>query len=65
MSKTDNMAMQCMYVNVHPRYQGPWACGPIWGREDPGGPHIGPMSFAIWDELELAIGRPYEYDIWS
>ena len=23
--------------------------GPIWGREDPGGPHVGPMNFAIWD----------------
>ena len=23
--------------------------GPIWGRQDPGGPHIGPMNFAIWD----------------
>ena len=22
--------------------------GPIWGRQDPGGPHVGPMSFAIW-----------------
>ena len=22
--------------------------GPIWGRQDPGGPHIGPMDFAIW-----------------
>ena len=22
--------------------------GPIWGRQDPGGPHIGPMIFAIW-----------------
>ena len=22
--------------------------GPIWGREDPGGPHVGPMNFAIW-----------------
>ena len=22
--------------------------GPIWGRHDPGGPHIGPMKFAIW-----------------
>ena len=21
--------------------------GPIWGRQDPGGPHIGPMNFAI------------------
>ena len=22
--------------------------GPVWGREDPGGPHVGPMNFAIW-----------------
>ena len=25
--------------------------GPIWGRQDPGGPHVGPMSFAIWDVI--------------
>ena len=23
--------------------------GPMWGRQDPGGPHVGPMNFAIWD----------------
>ena len=22
--------------------------GPIWGRHDPGGPHVGPVNFAIW-----------------
>ena len=22
--------------------------GPIWGRQDPGGPHVDPMIFAIW-----------------
>ena len=22
--------------------------GPIWGRQDPGGPHVGPVNFAIW-----------------
>ena len=22
--------------------------GSIWGREDPGGPHVGPMNLAIW-----------------
>ena len=22
--------------------------GPIWGRQDPDGPHVGPMKFAIW-----------------
>ena len=25
--------------------------GPIWGPQDPGGPHVGPMNFAIWDML--------------
>ena len=23
--------------------------GPIWDRQDPGGPHVGPMNLAIWD----------------
>ena len=22
--------------------------GPIWDRQDPGGPHVCPMNFAIW-----------------
>ena len=22
--------------------------GPIWGRQDPGGPHFGPTNFVIW-----------------
>ena len=26
--------------------------GPIWGRQDPGGPHVGPMNFATWDHIE-------------
>ena len=25
--------------------------GPIWGRQDPGGPHVSPMNFAIWVAL--------------
>ena len=25
--------------------------GPIWGRQDPGGSHVGPMNFAIWVPL--------------
>ena len=30
------------------RFVGPtW--GPIWGRQDPCGPHVGHMNFAIWD----------------
>ena len=26
---------------------------PLWGREDPGGPHVGPMNFAIWVKLDM------------
>ena len=22
--------------------------GPIWGQQDPGGSHVGPMNLAIW-----------------
>ena len=22
--------------------------GPTWGRQDLGGPHVGPMNFALW-----------------
>ena len=25
--------------------------GPNWGRQDPGGPHVGPMNLVIWDGL--------------
>ena len=28
--------------------------GPIWGRQDPGGPHVGPMNFAIWEGITLS-----------
>ena len=25
--------------------------GPKWGRQDPGGPHVGRMNLAIWDHV--------------
>ena len=25
--------------------------GPIWGRQYPGEPHVGPMNFALWGTL--------------
>ena len=25
--------------------------GPTWGRQDPDGPHVGPMNFAIWEAV--------------
>ena len=27
--------------------------GPIWGRQGPGGPHVGPVNVAVWDRLIL------------
>ena len=27
--------------------------GPIWGRQDPGGPHVGPMDIAFRDVLHI------------
>ena len=32
--------------------------GPIWGRQDPGGPHVGTMNFAIWVEHETFSREP-------
>ena len=27
--------------------------GPTWGRQDPGGAHVGPMKLAIWEEFDI------------
>ena len=29
--------------------------GHIWGRQDPGGPHVGPMNFANWEGSLLRV----------
>ena len=29
--------------------------GPTWGRQDPGGPHVGPMNLAIWEYISYLI----------
>ena len=35
--------------------------GPIWGRQDPGGPHVGPMNFAIWDNFKCIF---FNKNVW-
>ena len=30
--------------------------GSIWGRQDPGGPHVGPMNCIIWD---VSVHKPW------
>ena len=37
--------------------------GPIWGRLDPGGPHVCPMNFAIWVNLLTDINSNYGMDM--
>ena len=37
--------------------------GPIWGRQDPGGPHVGPMNFAIWEDALLFANHLYPWII--
>ena len=37
--------------------------GPIWGRQDPGGPHVGPMNFAIWAiYLHVSLADVYVFN---
>ena len=36
--------------------------GPIWGRQDPDGPHVGPMNFAIWEgALDVLVSQVVRY----
>ena len=30
---------------------------PTWGQQDPGGPHVCPMNFAIWEALLKFSGQ--------
>ena len=29
--------------------------GTTWGWQDPGGPHVGPMKFAIWENVVITV----------
>ena len=35
--------------------------GPILGRQEPGGPHVGPMNFVIWDSMIHCHVTPLSY----
>ena len=37
--------------------------GPIWGRQDPSGPHVGPMNIATWVIIAL-LSAQYSSRIW-
>ena len=41
--------------------------GPIWGRQDPSGPHVGPTNFAILDAFMSSIksfSAEYQLNHW-
>ena len=38
--------------------------GPIWGRQDPGGSHVGPMNFAIWGVCILRWNTVWNLMVW-
>ena len=33
--------------------------GPIWDRQDPGGPHVGPMDLVIWGQIAYTLPPLY------
>ena len=35
------------YLHKKRKFHGA-SMGPIWGRQDPGGPNVGSLNFAIW-----------------
>ena len=35
--------------------------GLIWGRQDPGGPHVGHSNLAIWDEMFICSNNHHLY----
>ena len=36
--------------------------GPIWGLQDPGGPHGGPMNLAIWTVHQFLVEDISEFE---
>ena len=56
MQRLDYMTV-CMYICMYPDSKVHGAnMGPIWGRQDPGGSHVGPMNFAIWGWCPWHLG---------
>ena len=43
----DNMVVEVRSIIPDSKVYGTYT-GPIWGRQDPGGPHVGPMNLATW-----------------
>ena len=38
--------------------------GPTWGRQDPGGPHVGHMNLVIWDASIITLPFSNRLPVW-
>ena len=45
------------YVNITDSMVHKANLRPIWGRQDPGGPHVGPMNITIWVNIINPINQ--------
>ena len=53
--KNHTFSFKKIYLKMSPDSKVHWAnMGPIWGRQDPGGPQVGSMNFAIWVIWKMA-----------
>ena len=73
-ASTDSILILCFWgpcgfiacPKAHPDSKVHWAhMGPTWGRQDPGGPHVGPMNLAIWAYTFLCHIRIGSFICWS
>ena len=55
----DTIGLNYKHENPYSKIHGA-NMGPIWGRQDPGGSHVGPMNSAIW-ECPQRSGEPAQY----
>ena len=55
---TTSISYQFNYVLIRFYVVFRWAnTGPIWGRKDPSGPHIGPMNLVIWNMFDKKYSK--------
>ena len=47
-TRPNDISAQCNNITYSDSKVHGATMGPIWGRQGPGGPHGGPMKFAIW-----------------
>ena len=61
---SNHRQLECLFSTPDSKFHGA-NMGPIWGRQDPGGPHVGPINFAIWDLLHANIKCHITGPLWG